>query len=96
MKYLPIFQELFESDSFIFMIFGIVMGVFAGLRLMKRQKLVPAALISAIIYGVCEILSNIHTTFLLELILMFIGTMAIGCCIGFLLCFLIRSLNRQS
>ncbi len=33
MRYFPILQELFESDTVIFLVIGIAVSVFAGLRL---------------------------------------------------------------
>ncbi len=38
MKYLPIFRELFASDSMIFMLIGLVFAAFVGIRL-KNSKL---------------------------------------------------------
>ena len=95
MKYLPILQELFESDTIIFLIIGIAISVIIGLRLRKNKCLIGAA-ISIAIYAVCEFTSNIHTNFMLEFIQLFIGTFAIGCCIGFILCFLIKTLLTHS
>lgn len=86
MKYLPIFQELFESDTFIFMMIGIGIAVIAGLRLKNKKKCITASIASVVVYVICELVSNIHTTFMLELILLFIGTVAIGCFIGFIIC----------
>lgn len=100
MKYLPILQELFESDTLIFLLIGIIIAVIVGLRLKNHKKCIMAVLISVVIYGICESVSNIHTNFMLELILLFIGTVAIGCCVGFIICLLInficqRTLSRK-
>lgn len=89
MKYLPILQELFESDTFVFMMAGIVIAVIIGLRLKTQKKCIIAASISAATYAICETASNIHTNFMLEIILLAIGTAAIGCCIGFIICLVI-------
>ena len=85
MKYLPILQELFESDTILFLIIGIVIAVIAGLWLKNRKKCVIGAVLSFALYLICELISNIHTNFLLEIVLLFVGTAAIGGCIGLLL-----------
>ena len=85
MKYLPILQELFESDTIIFLIIGIVIALIAGLWLKNRKRCVIGAALSLALYVICELASNIHTNFLLEIVLLFAGTAAIGCFIGFLI-----------
>lgn len=86
MKYLPIFQELFESDTLILIVIGIVIAVIVGLRLKTQRKCIMAVVASVVTYVICEAASNMHTNFMVELILLFIGTVAIGCCIGFIIC----------
>lgn len=95
MKYLPILQELFESDTLLFLILGILLAIVVGLRLREGKRLVPAIVISAAGYGVCEIASHIHTNFMLELILVFAGTVLLGGCIGFLACLVINRFRRN-
>lgn len=90
MRYLPILQELFESDTVFFMLMGVVFSVIVGLRLKKRKKYIVGSVMAVALYAICEIISNFHTNFMLELILLFIGTVAIGWCIGFIICFLFR------
>ena len=85
MKYLPILQELFESDTIVFLIIWIVFAVIAGLWLKNRKRCVIGVALSIALYVICELVSNFHTNFLLEIVLVFAGTAAIGCCIGFLL-----------
>jgi ABC-type transport system involved in cytochrome c biogenesis permease component len=94
MKYIPIFQELFESDTVIFLIVGIVIAAIIRLFLKKQKNLKVALIISVVVYAICELLSNIHTNFMLEIILVFVGTVALGCCIGFLVSILIGMLRR--
>ena len=84
MKYLPVFQELFESDSIIFMLIGLILAVIIGIKMNDIRKNIISLVSSFALYAVCELLSNIHTNFLIELILLFIGTVAIGGIIGFL------------
>jgi chromate transport protein ChrA len=93
MKYLPILQELFTSDTVKFLIVGIVIAVAIGLFLKKQKHLANSLIASIIVYAVCEMISNIHTNFLVEIILVFVGTAALGCFIGFLVSLLIRMLR---
>lgn len=92
MKHLPILQELFESDTIIFLIIGIAVAVVAGLWLKNQKKCIIGIIISVVLYLICELASNFRTNFMLELILLFIGTVAIGCCIGFIIYLLVRLL----
>jgi ABC-type transport system involved in cytochrome c biogenesis permease component len=94
MKYIPILQELFESDTVIFLIVGIVIAVIMVLFLKKQKNLKFAFITSVVVYAICELLSNMHTNFMLEIILVFVGTVALGCCIGFLVSILIGMLRR--
>ena len=93
MKYFPILQELFESDTIVFWIIGLVIAVFIGLRLNSKKQCLTAAVISIAVYAVCEAVSNIRSNYMTELILLFIGTVAIGCFIGFLLSLLINAIK---
>lgn len=94
MTYLPILQELLESDTFIFMIIGIIIAVLTALRMKNHKKYIRAIVISVVIYAICEFVSNIRTNFMLELMLLFVGTVSLGCLIGFIICLLIRLLKN--
>lgn len=61
MKYLPIFQELFESDSIIFMLIGLVLAVFIGIKMNDIKKIIIGLVPSFALYAVCEVAFNIHT-----------------------------------
>jgi ABC-type transport system involved in cytochrome c biogenesis permease component len=95
MKYLSIFQELFSSDTVIFLIIGIVIAVIIGLSLKKQKNLVFALITSVVIYAICELIENIHTNFMIEIILVFVGTVALGCFFGFLISLLTKKLRRD-
>lgn len=84
MKYLPIFQELLESDSIIFMLIGLILAVIIGIKMNDIRKNIISLVSCFALYAVCELISNVHTNFMIELILFFIGTVAIGGIIGFL------------
>ena len=89
-KYLPILQELFESDTIVFLIIGIAIALVIGLRPGHSDKYIFGIVISAATYFICEFASNVHTNFMLEMVLLFAGTAAIGCCIGMMFCLLIQ------
>jgi ABC-type transport system involved in cytochrome c biogenesis permease component len=93
MKYLPILQELFTSDTVKFLIVGIVIAVAIGLFLKKQKHFEISLIASIVVYAVCELISNIHTNFLVEIILVFAGTAALGCFVGFGVSLLIRMLR---
>jgi uncharacterized membrane protein YczE len=91
MNHLPILQELLESDTLFFLIVGISIAVVMRMFLLNRKTELYALAVSAVVYAVCELLSNIHTNFMAEIILLFVGTVALGGCIGFLVsCFIGR------
>ncbi|MCM1181440.1 MAG: hypothetical protein NC347_14390 [Clostridium sp.] len=95
MKYLPIFQELFQSDSIIFMLIGLVITAFIGIKLNEVKKIIVCLVSSVALYAVCELISNIHTSYLFELILLFVGTIAIGGIIGFLISAIAVKIRKQ-
>lgn len=95
MKYLPIFQELFQSDSIIFMLIGLAITVFIGIKLNEIKKIIVCLVSSVALYAVCELISNIHTNYLFELILLFVGTIAIGGIIGFLISAIVVKIRKQ-
>jgi hypothetical protein len=94
MNHLPILQELLESDTLFFLIIGISIAVVMRMFLLNRKTEVYALAVSAIVYAVCELLSNVHTNFLVEIILVFVGTVALGGCMGFLVSCFIGRLRR--
>lgn len=94
MKYLPIMDELFSSDSIIFLLIGLVIALIVGLRLKPTKKITVGMIASIIVYAICEAVSNIHTSFLFEIIALFVGTIAIGCFIGFLLALVVSKIKK--
>lgn len=86
MRYLPILAELFDSDSVFFLMIGFVAAVIIGAAAKKRKVAVFALIASAVVYGLCELFMNLGITFLSQLLLLIVGTAAIGCIIGNLIC----------
>ena len=92
MKYLPIMSELFSSDSSIFLLIGLAAAIIISLilKILKSDKKIKICMIiSGIAYVLGEIISNIPTSFLIQMITLFIGTIALGCFLGFSVAFLI-------
>lgn len=96
MKYLPIINELFSSDSIIFMLIGVFLAVFIGMKMKDAKKNLIGIIASLIIYAICEVISNIHTTFMIELLLLFVGTIAIGGFVGFLIFGAVSKIRMKS
>lgn len=95
MKYLPIFQELLESNSIIIMLIGLVFAVFIGIKINDTRKNIISLISSFVLYIICELISNIHTNYMIELILLFVGTIAIGGIIGFLISIVVMKARKQ-
>lgn len=95
MKYLPIFQELFESDSIVFMLIGLILAVFIGIKVNDTRKILISLVSGIALYVVCELISNIHTNFMIEIILLFVGTIALGAIIGFLISTIVMKMRKQ-
>ena len=93
MKYLPILSELFSSDSVIFLVAGLVVAFALGMALKAIKKTGIGMMASVIVYALCEALSNVPA-YLVEIITVYIGTIAIGCFVGFLISYLILKTRK--
>lgn len=85
MRYLPILEELFHSDTVCFFLVALGITVLAGLG-MGRKKAGIGCGTALAVYLVCEAASNVHTNYLVEIILLVVGTCALGCLAGFFFC----------
>ena len=95
MKYLPIMSELFSSDSIIFLLIGLVVAFAIGLILKSNKQRIIGMIASIIVYVLCEVLSNVPASFLVEIISLFIGTIALGCFIGFLIALVVSKIKKR-
>ena len=95
MKYLPILQELFESDSLFFLIAGLIVSLIFASRIKSRKNLMISTGCSLLLYVLCEAASNLHTNYAMELLLLIIGTAAIGSAIGFAVMLIILPLIKK-
>lgn len=94
MRYLPILGELFASDAIIFFVIGVVIFVFAGIRMRSLKRNLKGVGVCFAIYAVCEAFSNIRTNNLLELILLFAGTIALGGILGFFVGIIVSGIRK--
>ena len=95
MKYLPILGELFSSDSAIFMLIGLAITTIIGIKMKNTRKNTIGLAICLITYVVCEIVSQVvGMNYLVEIIALFVGTIAIGGFIGFLVGLIVSKVRK--
>lgn len=95
MKYLPIMSELFSSDSIFFLLIGVAVAFAVGLILKSDKKRTVGMVVSIIVYALCEVVSNIPAPFLVEIIALLVGTIAIGSFIGFLVALAVSKIKNK-
>ena len=78
-------QELFESDTIVLFIIGAALGFGIGFKLKTAKSRICAVITCILTYAVCEGISNIHTNFMAELVLLFLGTASLGAIAGIIL-----------
>lgn len=88
MKYFPILQELLESDLYLFFFIGIAVAAMTGLRMNSRRKTGICVGISLGIYCLCEVLVNVRTNYMMEIIFLIVGVLALGAATGYLIEFI--------
>lgn len=93
MGYLPILDKLFSSDSFIFALIGLVVAALFGLILKSEKINIIGLSVCFLVYVIAEIASNfIIGNYLLNILLLFVGTIAIDGIIGFLFRFVVSKI----
>ena len=85
MRYLHIMDELFASDTIIFLLIGLFVACMTGTKIKSTKRCLVGMIASFVIYVLCEAVSNIHITWMFAFFALFIGTIALGCCVGFLI-----------
>lgn len=93
MIYLPILGELFISHRIEFLLFGLVLALLIGMNTKTRKEALYGFAVSLAVYIVSELLSNVHTNYLIEMILLLVGTIALGGIIGFLMVIVILTIR---
>ncbi len=94
MKYLPILDELFSSDSVIFLLIGLAIATVIGIKMKKTRKNIIGVAVCLVVYGACEIVSQIRLNYLVAFIALFVGTIAIGGFIGFSIGLIVSKFRR--
>ena len=85
MRYLPILEELCSSDSVLFMAAGVIVALVISVKFCDTKRNLIGLIGSFVVYAICEVLSNFYTNYMLEIALLFAGTLALGAFIGFLI-----------
>ena len=95
MRYLSILDELFSSDSAVFMLIGLVIATIIGIKMKNTRKNIIGVAICLVTYVICEIVSNIiGMNYLVEFIALFVGTIAIGGFIGFIIGLIVSKVRK--
>ncbi|MCQ2554026.1 MAG: hypothetical protein MJ171_00040 [Clostridia bacterium] len=85
MRYLPILEELFESNTIILLIIGVIIAFIAVSKKTNYKLLRNFTLYAIGAYLVCEVIENVQNSYMIEIIVLFIGTLLLGACVGLLL-----------
>lgn len=78
MKYLPILQELFESDTLWFFLIGAAISAVFMLRRLNRKSSGRGIIVSAAVYALCELIANAPGSYAVEFIALIVGSAALG------------------
>ena len=79
MKYLPILDELFSSDSAVFMLIGLVIATIIAIKMKNTRKNTIGVAICLVTYVVCEmvcgiLLPYVGMNYFVVFIALFVGT----------------------
>lgn len=77
------------------MLIGLAIAFVIGLVLKSDKKRKGGMIASVITYVVCEVVSNVPAPFLVSIIALFVGTIAVGGFIGFLLAFVVSKIKER-
>ena len=95
MKYLPILDELFSSNSIFILLLSLAITLILSMKLKDARKYLIGIVASFVVYAVCEALSNIRINNLIEITVLFAGTIAMGSFAGFLIGLVISKIRKQ-
>ncbi|MBR5684317.1 MAG: hypothetical protein IKW96_13770 [Ruminococcus sp.] len=100
MQYLPIVQELFESNSLYIFLGGAVAALIVAalltvlIKLSRKTKIILLC-ITAAIYVVCEAGLNITSKYSIGFPMFFIGTFSLGAFVGFLIAAVVSAIRNK-
>ena len=92
----PILDELLSSDTVILLLIGLVFALVIGVALKTVKQNRIGVGINLAVYLGCEALSNLRTNYLIELVALLVGTIALGGLIGFLIGLLIARIRKKN
>jgi hypothetical protein len=96
MRYLPILDELFDSDIYFLLIGGFLIALGVSIFIKETKKQLWCMLGSLIVYAGCEIgCAFIVKSYGPAFLLLFIGTFALGAFLGFLIGFIISKIRNR-
>ena len=84
-RYFPILDELFSSDSVVFFLLGLAIAAILCWKLKSRKARLRGMLVALVLYALCEVLANVVNSYMAALLLLFVGTQALGAMCAFLL-----------
>ena len=90
----PIMNELFSSDSSIFLLVGLAIAFVIGLRIKTDKTRTIGMIASIVVYALCELFANIRT-YVIALIALYVGSVAIGCFIGLLFALIVSNIKKH-
>lgn len=93
MHFFNILSELFESDSYRFLLVGIILALMGGYR--APEKALRRGIIWVAVYIICEYLMLIPGNYLIEILALIFGTLALGISLGFFGMAVVYRLSRR-
>lgn len=96
MRYLPILEELCSSDSVLLMVAGVIVALVISVKFCDTKRNLIGLIGSFVVYAICEVLTNFYTNYMLEIALLFAGTLALGAFIGFLIGSIVSVRTRKA
>lgn len=76
------------------MLIGLAIATFLGIKTKKTKKNIIGMIVCFATYIICELVSNMGVNYLRAIITMFIGTIAMGGFIGFLIGLIVTKIKK--
>ena len=96
MRYLPILDELFDSDMYFLLIGGFLIALGIGLFIKDTRKELYCLIGSLVVYVGCEVgCAFIVKSYGPAFLLLFLGTFALGAFLGFLIGLIITKIRNR-
>ena len=82
------------STEIMLTLIGLVVAAIIGIVIKNTKKNIVGLGMCFAIYVISEIISNIRSSYLVEIILLFVGTLALGGIIGFLIGLIVSKIRK--